>query len=130
MAAEDLSEEIKRFISQNIDSVEQLRVLAVLANDRARRWTVSELTQELRSAPGSIEKRLNDLYSRNVLVADPGSRAQHIFKVDNEQLPLLEDLLKIFELKPYRIIELIYTPPVNPLTEFANAFKIKKDGPK
>lgn len=125
---EDLPENILKFLNTYIDSIEQLRILLLLHSFPDRVWTTAEITAELRSTDTSVVKRLDDLYSRKVLSRVPDSMNRHQFN------PISVDLKKVIgelavqnQLRPYRVIEAIYSQPSKALQQFADAFKLKGD---
>jgi hypothetical protein len=124
---DDAPTNVQRFVADCIDSVEQLRVLLLLFSDRQRPWTVAEITRELRSVESSIEKRLNDLYGRKVLLRESDPAKHRFVPFSPEIEATIAELAKLHEVRPYRVIEMIYSRPSEALRQFADAFKIKKD---
>jgi hypothetical protein len=125
---DDIPEDVRRLIDEGIDSVELLQVLLLLFEHPEREWRVSDLTAELRSSDNSIEKRLSDLYARKILRNDGSDRAKHRFVPYSPELgPVVQRLSDVYKLRPYRVIDLIYSRPNDALRAFADAFKIKKD---
>ncbi len=86
MSKEDIPEKVLHFINERIDSVELLQVLLLLHSNPARIWTISDITSELRSANSSIIKRLEDLYSRKVLVRELAEKDQHRFSPSSDEV--------------------------------------------
>ena len=128
MTTDDIPEHVRRFITEYIDSVEQLRVLLLLFENPDRRWSVGQITRELRSSDGSITKRIEDLHERGLLARDPAEPDLHTFEHVQEDLrATVRDLAEANASRPYRVIELIYARPNEALRAFADAFKIKKD---
>lgn len=125
MANEDLPDEVSRFIISFIDSVEQLNVLLLLYRDPSREWSAAEITSELRSTEGSIGRRLEDLYSRQVL--DVPKAFRHTYTVREDLRGAVAQLEVAYRERPLRIIELIYSQPPMALRVFADAFRIRKD---
>lgn len=127
MASEEVPEELRVFIAESIDSVELLQVLFLLFKNPDKRWSVKEITQELRSAESSIETRLACLYSRGVLLEDQNSPGLHGFLPATPALSgKIKALAEEYEVRPYRIIELIYSRPKDALRAFADAFKLRE----
>jgi hypothetical protein len=128
VANEKLPENIRRFIVDRIDSVELLQVLLLLHGNQAKEWTIVQIEQELRSSSSAIEKRLKDLYDRKVLVQDPANPNAHRYRPMSEQIAEVVDALAQYnKTHPYRLIELIYTRPMDALRSFSDAFRIKKE---
>ena len=79
LAVDEISERIRRFIYLHIDSIEQLRVLLLLFRNPQRQWPLHEITLEICSVDSAIEKRLRDLYERQVLRQDQNNTELHVF---------------------------------------------------
>lgn len=113
MNTRPLPEHLKKFILDNFDSVEMLRVLVLLFEDAQKEWPLDLITKELRSFNASIEGRLNCLYQRKILKA-PTRPGIHQFVPTSEKMhEMIKELLSYYELKKNSIIELIYTRPEN-----------------
>ncbi|MBY0471534.1 hypothetical protein K2X30_10240 [bacterium] len=126
MAGEDLPESVLLFLDTCIDSVEQLRVLLLLQSAPERIWTTAEITTELRSADTSIANRLDALYARKVLWPVPNAKDRHKYSPTNEDLRhVIGELATQNQLRPYRVIEAIYSRPNKALQAFADAFKLR-----
>ena len=128
MARDVLPRHIQEFLDTFIDSVEQLRVLLLLYSDPQKLWTVAEITAELRSAESSITKRLDDLYSRKVMVRLPELKGSHRFSPSTADIEVVvRDLAEQNQLRPYKVIDAIYSRPDKVLRDFADAFKFRGD---
>lgn len=126
MAGEDLPESVLKFLDTYIDSVEQLRVLLLLHMSPDRVWTTVEITSELRSAETSIAKRLDDLYARKVIWPIPNSKDSHKFSPTNADVrKVVGELAVQNQIRPYRVVEAIYSRPNKALQAFADAFKLR-----
>jgi hypothetical protein len=124
-----ISARVKDFIHRSIDSVEQLRVLLMIQSDSNRDLTFDEINVELRSTPASIQKRVGDLIAKRVL-APAAIREEKVrflpFSTEVEELIMV--LAGHFQIRPYRVIDLIYSRPELAIQSFADSFKIKKEG--
>lgn len=67
MADQGLSEEVKKFIVEYINSPTQLEVLLLLHSRSEKEWTAHDVSQELRLSPASAAIRLADLKRRGLL---------------------------------------------------------------
>lgn len=133
MDSDHVPESLRTFICDYIDSVELLYVLLLLCQNPDREWTLNQLTAEIRSTDSSIEKRLNTLYSRHILLRNSldekvENKDIYVFSPSSEEIrKTVVELSEFYKLCPYRIVELIYSRPNHSLRNFANAFKIRKD---
>jgi hypothetical protein len=123
---EELPEDVLRLLNNCIDSVEQLSVLLLLHSQPDRVWSNFEITAELRSADNSISKRLDDLYQRNILVRLPEMEGGHKFSPSTAEVArVVQRLAEQNRMKPYRVIESIYSRPNKALQAFADAFNLR-----
>ncbi|MEO5971027.1 MAG: MarR family transcriptional regulator [Bdellovibrionia bacterium] len=126
MVPEDLPKNILDFIKDRIDSVEQLSVLLLLYTKPEILWTTSEIAKELRSTVPSITKRLNDLYTRGVLVRMHETKDIHKFKPSSADIEeLVASLATQNRIRPYKVVDSIYSQPTTILQQFADAFKLR-----
>lgn len=130
MRFDDLPKNLVDFVTASIDSVEQVHVLLSLHADPSREWTVAELTRELRSAEGSIERRIEDLRNRNVLAKAEKAGIVSYVPASDSARGCIELLVKAYRERPTRVIELIYSKPPQALQAFADAFRFRKDEDK
>ena len=128
VTTETLSPEVQSFINERINSVEQLTILELLRSNPAREWTTAQISNELRSAPASIELRLADLYEAGVLARASESTHRYVPASDAMQ-GTLSQVLDVFRARPHRVIELLYSRPPKGILAFADAFKLKKEKP-
>lgn len=128
MAFEDIPSALVEFVHSSVDSVEQVLVLLALQSQPERRFTIAELTKELRSVESSIERRLRDLYAKNVLQPPAKGDSTHCYRPTSEKVAAVIDVLaKAYRERPSRVIELIYSRPPQAIQAFADAFKFRKD---
>jgi len=117
-----LPEPVRRFIRRNINSVELLDVLLLLRARSERAWTARELSDELRSSPNSIARRLEHLGRRRLTVrAGDGHRYAASGETD-EVVQLLGDA---YQLRRSAVIDEIFSE--DPLQSFSDAFKVRDD---
>lgn len=126
MSGDQIPENIRQFIFACIDSVEQIEVLALLHDQTGKDWSYLSLSQELRSTEGSVEKRLRDLADRRVVqpITTPTFRYE---PRSDEIRQVVNELVGIYRLRPYRVMDLIFSKPVNAMQSFADAFRFKKE---
>ena len=117
---------IKVFVHACIDSVEQLEVLALLHDQPEKQWSINLLSLELRSTDRSVEKRLRDLSQRKVLEPIDSPTFKYS-PVSEEVKTAVSELVAIYRLRPFRIMDLLFTKPLNTMQSFADAFRFKKE---
>lgn len=129
MGADDISEDVRQFVLRHIDSIELLSVLLLLQAHPKREWTTQSLENTIRSSPIAIGKRLNDLYSRGILLKSYPNEDRHIYTPKTEEIGrIIAELAICNKLYPYRVIDLIYERPTEALRSFAEAFRIGRKG--
>ena len=123
--ASDLPDDIRRFVATHINSVEQLEVLLLLRRGQQTTWNADDVNREIRSSVPAVAMRLLDLAKHGLLITnddqfrygpnDPGIDA------------LIGRLADLYRERSVAVITLIYSPAVDDLQAFADAFKLRKD---
>lgn len=127
MKRDDLPPEVRQFLETSIDSIEQLQVLLLLYLSPERTWTTSEITLELRSTETSIEKRMNDLYDRKVLTKTSEIGKHKFNPISSDMKKVIEAVAYQNQLRPYQVIDAIYSSSTKSIQAFADAFKVRGD---
>ncbi len=128
MRQNDLPNELLQFIENYIDSVEQILVLQTLFDNPQRVWTVSELTNEIRSARTSIDKRLMDFYQKKVLLPPKDQGDGVTFSpADAKMENAIHLLIDTFRERPSRVVAFIYSRPSKSIQAFSDAFKFGRE---
>jgi len=116
------------FIARYIHSVEQLEILCLLVEHPDRSWRDSEVFKDIQSSLESVSKTLQYFSGERLLAID--SIGAYRFPGDNEILSrLTRELVDIYRQKRVTVVEAIYTMPADPIRNFADAFRIKKEKP-
>lgn len=128
MTPSDRTKEINQFVNEYFDSVEQLEVLLLLRDHQNKEWTAAAVSNELRSAPESVAKRLHDLHAKKFLILKTEQESLYRYQPQTERLTqLMDDLAQAYRVRRFSIINLIFSKPPDVIRNFAEAFKIKKD---
>lgn len=128
MADEGISEEVKRFISKCIDSVEMLEVLLLLRADPKKEWSIDSISSELRSNPASVAKRLKDLYTCGLLYVKESPTPYYRYNPRTAALDaVVTELARAYAERRARVIDLIFSKPIDTLRYFSDSFKFRKD---
>ena len=127
-----ISNELRAFLHEYIKSVEQAEILLLLFRTSPREWNAVKVSRELRIDAVSAARRLSDLQLYGLLSA----------RAENDTLqywyegacdPLVRELGRELAERPTALISAIYAPPPQPAGDvlaFADAFRLRKDGPK
>jgi hypothetical protein len=119
----DLSPELRALINRTISSVEHVEILLLLHGCAERVWTADEISVELRRAAGSVERRLRD-FARSGLAESVGNGYRyHQGKHDTT----VDELEHEYEERRVRLIEAIFTGPIDSARTFADAFRLWRE---
>jgi predicted transcriptional regulator len=127
MTPQDVPEEAKRLLADHITSVEQLEILLLLRRRPEGVWTPQTVAQELRTSESSASKRLAALRARGLVAMDDGEGVFR-YRPANERLGRsVDSLADAYAERPYRVIELIFSKPIDDLRVYADAFRLRKE---
>lgn len=122
-------EDIKRFMDENIDTIEQLEILRLLGPRSTEEWSATTLSREVQIKPQAITAHLAALQARGLLVSIP--RDQETLWKYSPRTPELEAgvrrLLQCYQERPVTMIRMVYARTDEVLKTFANAFRIRKE---
>jgi hypothetical protein len=126
---EPFPEEIRRFLDGNIESIDQLEILRLLGEDPGREWTAAELAVAVQIEPAAVAAHLAAMRGRGLLAAE----ARGIDLVARHgPAPavgeLVGRLLQHYKERPVSMIKLVYERAKDPLRNFADAFRFRKEG--
>jgi hypothetical protein len=129
LAANDLPDEVRRFIVASIASVAQLEVLLLLREDREREWKTEEVSRALYAARGGMADQLNDLVAKGLayVTLAPDARFRYRPESDSELDAVVARLADTYKERRVSVISLIYSEPVDKARSFADAFRIRKE---
>ena len=122
----DISESVKNFIFQFLDSIELLDVLLTLNFDRQKAWSIQAISEHLRSNPTSIKRRIDLLLDLKLI--DKNLETPHTYfynPKDPENQEIIEEIARIYQIQRHRLFELIFSP-LKGARDFADAFRISK----
>lgn len=130
-----ISDDVRRFIQDNIHSVEQLEVLLLLRNEPQKDWSAVEVSQRLFTVPTSAATRLEDLRSLGLIALsgnasqEAGSGQPHYrYQSHSSQTEqVIMQLDNLYRERKDTIIQLIFSRPPDRLNTFSNAFRIRRD---
>jgi hypothetical protein len=120
-----LPDDVRRFLHQYIDSVEQLEVLLLARMSPGRSWSTSDMARELYSHPSSIGQRFHRLLGSGLLrETSPGfvQYAPRAAEVD----AVVARLADMYRERRVAVISLIATKPLENVKAFSAAFRIRK----
>jgi DNA-binding HxlR family transcriptional regulator len=125
---EPLPEEVKRFMDANIESVDQLEVLRLLAGEPGREWNLDSLAGIIQIQPQALTLHLAALESRGLITASHGPTASYRYGPRTPELEnLVGRLLQFYNERPVTMIKMIYARANAALKNFADAFRVRKE---
>lgn len=127
MAGDTLPTSVQQFLSKYIRSLEQLEVLLLLRNSPNRSWTSAEVYEVVRSSRSSIEERLESLAQLGFFAKEDGPLARFRYGPAGDLGAAIDETAAAYQKWRVRVIEVIFTPAVDPAQRFADAFKVRKD---
>jgi hypothetical protein len=132
---QSIDADLAGFVSEHIESVDQLEVFLLLARAAGRRWDEHELSTELRTSDLAARLTLDHLGRRGLLEIHPGDPPQYAFPSGDGRLAQLATRLeRAYQERRVSMISLIYSKPERPESDpvhlFAEAFRIKPKDPR
>jgi predicted transcriptional regulator len=122
----DISERVRQFVFDHIDSVEQIEVLLFLRTHTERGWTAEELSREFRSSETSINSRLKNLVALGILKEAGTNPLQYQYAPSVPATDeLLKDVAETYAIKRQKLQALIFSP-LKRARQFADAFNISR----
>jgi len=128
MANDPIPIELHKFLARYIRSVEQLEILCLLAENPKKTWSEGEVFKSIQSSQESVTKGLCYFADEQLLIFDAASGYRFSPK-SQELMHLTLDLVKTYRKRRVTVVEAIYLMPPDPIWQFADAFKIRKDIP-
>ena len=120
-----IPEEVRNFLLQCIDSVEQLEVLLLLHRTPEQAWNPETVAQALYSNAGSIQRRLAGLHANGLLASTASSSYRYQPKTSalDATVRLLADT---YRERRVAVITVIASKPMENVRAFSDAFRLRK----
>jgi hypothetical protein len=125
----DISNDVRQFIFDYIDSVEQLEVLFLLKSSPEKWWTAADISNQLRSTPTSIDSRISRTKLMQFLDSHPNTPQCYRYHQTAQSDEIIDKVLQEYKLRRQAILELIFSP-VKRSRSFADAFIINQPNEK
>jgi len=121
-----LPEDVRQFLHQNIESVEQLEVLLLLWRTPARGWTSDEVATAIYSHPSSVVRRLAMLLGQGLLREREPGCFQYAPRTADLHAAVTH-LDRIYRERSVAVITLIASKPIENVRAFSDAFRIRRN---
>lgn len=126
MSADALPEALRRFLAERIDSVEQLEILLLLAQDPAREWAAPDVARALYTHPDSAGRRLAVLHLQGLLARTEAAEYRYA-AAGTDPGALVEQLAVAYRERRVSVIGLIASRPMDNVRAFSDAFRLKRE---
>jgi hypothetical protein len=122
------SKELEAFIAGQMQSLEQLEILLLLSGNPHKWWSVATAYEVIKSSPGSVAARLEELAARGMVRKEAGPEVRYQFSPDDPALwKVVNELREAYKERPVKIVQAIYSKPPDAVQEFAKAFRVRRD---
>ena len=120
-----LPEDVRQFLNQYIESVEQLEVLLLLWRTPERGWTSDEVATAVYSHPSSVVRRLAMLLGQGLLREREPGCFQYAPRT-GELHAAVTHVDHMYRERRVAVITLIASKPIENVRAFSDAFRIRK----
>lgn len=122
--SKQISEGVKRFVREKIQTVPKLEVLLLLHRERSRRFTLAEVASELHCENDTAREQLIALESIGLVEVD-FDRSKYRYQPANKNLSSIVDRLAVaYPKQRVPILSAILTEDPNKVRRFVEAFKL------
>jgi hypothetical protein len=121
-------DDVRRFLDENVESIDQLEILRLLWEDPAVEWTEASLAEATQAPPADVVAHLAVLAGRGLLHAETRGAAGWVCRYgprDPERDRLLRTVLQNYRERPVSMIKLVAARAKGPLRTFADAFRFR-----
>jgi hypothetical protein len=126
MAEKAIPEAAQRLIARHIQSVEQLEILLLLRKTPDKASSVQDVFRVIQSSLASVAASLAYFANAGFLVQEPEGRFR--FAPSDPELDQASTALaEAYHERRVAVIEAIYSRPSDPVRNFADAFKLRKE---
>ena len=122
----EIPEDLQEFMKKYINSISLLEVLLMFKRDPERSWSANNISTEMRTNPSYASAQIAELVTLKLVVPATSDEAYR-FNTDSPHSLVIAELEELYINRRPTIINFIYSPPIDSIRSFADAFKIKKD---
>jgi hypothetical protein len=128
MTEDPIPNDIRQFILRSIDSIAQLEALLLLRASPQQSWGIHAIARRLYITEQETSLLLSGLCQQE-LVTPGGESGQYTYKPASADLTRMVDrLAEIYAKHLVPVTNLIHAKPRTRMQEFADAFRLRKDG--
>lgn len=128
MAVPDgLPSDVVQFVNDSIDSIEQLELLMMLIDSSHRYWDAASAGRALGVNPGTTQRDLERLATRNLLAVNLGNDVNYRFEPGSPRLRVTsEAFAAAYRNNPRALFRLVAERQTRAVRDFADAFRIRR----
>lgn len=116
--------DVEAFISDCIQSVEEIEILLLLCSARDRHWTPRQLSAQLRRTEHSVVLRVQSLVASGLVAMEQGKISYVASPAEDDRV---RQLAAIYEQRRAAVIDYIFAERPDPMKSFADAFRMRRD---
>jgi hypothetical protein len=130
VSAQGIAPEVQAFIADHIESVVQVEVLLHLYGHPTTDYRASDIGKGLAIDPAWADAQLQNLCARGLLTCGPGADPAYRYGPKSPDMErAVAGLARAYADRRVTVIGLIFSKPSDQLRNFADAFRLRKDGP-
>ena len=129
MAKQHISESVKTFIREQIQTVPKLEVLLLLHRDHSRAFTVAEVATELGFDNDAAREQLTALEAIGLVEANKQKSKYRYHPVDATLASIVDRLAVAYPKQRVPILSAILAEERNKVRRFVEAFKLVRGNP-
>lgn len=126
MSEDAIPNDVRDLLARYVRSVGHLELLLFLFDGRERRWTIDQLSLEMRTNDTMVKQQLRDL-DGPIRKQQEGPPAYQFFYEDLSLMETVRRASELYRSRRHAMINQIYSQPLDTIRSFADAFKFKKD---
>ena len=118
---------VRTFLASHVQSIEALEVLLLLHREAERWWSADSVAAELGMPLAAAAARLEELASRNLLDVRISDGIFYRYRPVSPALDrAVRATVETYLRKPLAVTKALYSPPMDDIRRFADAFRIRK----
>ncbi|HEU4681311.1 MAG TPA: hypothetical protein VFS51_06165 [Gemmatimonadales bacterium] len=121
-----IPDDVRRFLLQSIDSVEQLEILLLLHGSPATDWSPDAVAQHLYSNPASVARRLAALQAKEALSTNDLASTYRYRPGTPDLDATITRLAEVYRQRRVAVITAIASKPMENVRAFSDAFRLRK----
>jgi len=128
VAADDIPEEVKRFMTEYIHSLFQLETLLLLYEKKEVDWSIEDTDRQLHMGSQLAGNLLADLHARGLLSLRETPEPLYRYSPSSVQLDqAVSALAMTYKERRVSVISFLFSRPLDKVRSFADAFRFRRD---